>query len=234
MQSIIDIKEGAIFISDAHDNINRRSFLQFLKKIDTKELNPPQLFLMGDLFDFLAYGASYTIKFYKKQIELINKISQKIPTYYLEGNHDFNLQKIFPYLKVFPIEKQPILVSYKDKKGLISHGDIYSGWIYKLSHKILRNYFFLKLLDIINGERFSKNYLQKASKKIICKKIPNFENIIKQKISLYDIAVSDIDFILEGHYHQGVTIKINSLIYINLHSYFCDKRYFTLQDKIDS
>ena len=159
----IQIKEGAIFISDAHANTNRKEFLHFLQSMDKGELTPPQLFLMGDLFDFLAYGASYTQKFYQQEINLINKLSYTIEIFYIEGNHDFNLKKIFPNIKVYPIEKQPLLVSYKNQKGLISHGDINGSMIYKISHKILRSYIFLKILDIIVGEKFSTKYLKAFS-----------------------------------------------------------------------
>ena len=235
MKNIIEIKEGAIFISDAHENENRKEFLKFLQKVDKGEIKTPQLFLMGDLFDFLTFEAKYTLKFFHEEIQLINKISQNIEVIYVEGNHDFNLQKIFPFAKVYPLKKQPIKVKYKNQFGLISHGDVYSDWIYTLSHKIFRNDFLIKILHIINGDKLSANYLKKASKKQICKKIPFFKNIIKQKLLLYDIGLSEIDFILEGHYHQGVIFDDMKPLYINLHSYGCDKKYLQIKgDKINS
>jgi len=57
--------------------------------------------------------------------------------------------------------------------------------------------------------------------------------MIKQKILLYDIGVSEIGFVLEGHYHQGVELKLQMCEYINFSSYACDERYYTLEgDKI--
>jgi len=225
---VIEIKEGAIFIADVHANENRKEFLNFLDEV--KEINPPQLFLMGDIFDFLAYEAKYTLKFYEEEIKKLNSLSLEI--IYLEGNHDFGISKIFPKIKVFPLSKQPVKVRYKNQIGFIAHGDVFSGVGYNFFHFFLRSSLLLKILNILNGEKFSKSYLQKANSKRICKKIPNFLKIAKQKIKKYDIDTSEVDFIIEGHYHQGEFID-DKPFYFNLQSFGCGGKYYKIVgDKI--
>jgi len=225
---VIEIKEGAIFIADVHANKNRKEFLSFLDEV--KKINPPQLFLMGDIFDFLTYEAKYTLKFYEEEIKKLNSLNLEI--IYLEGNHDFGISKIFPNIKVFPLSKQPVKVRYKNQVGFIAHGDVFSGIKYNFFHFFLRSSLILKILNSLNGEKFSKGYLKKAANKKICKKIPNFLKIAKQKIKKYDIGISEVDFIIEGHYHQGEFID-EKPFYFNLKSYGCDKKYYQIVgDKI--
>ncbi len=227
---MIEIKEGAVFVSDVHVNKKRRVLFDFLKEIES--LRPPQLFFMGDIFDFLTYPAKYTLKFYEKEIDAINKLSLKLDIYYLEGNHDFNLKEIFPKVKVFPLSHQPIKVKYKNQVGFLAHGDVFSGFLYNFFHFFLRNRVLLSFLNLIAGTKLPKYYLDKTNNKKICKKITEFEKIIKQKIHLYDIEVSEVDFIIEGHYHQGVFFD-EECLYFNLKSYGCDKKYYQIiGDKI--
>ncbi len=227
---MIEIKEGAIFVADVHENEDRRDLFDFLDEV--KSLNPPQLFLMGDIFDFLTYPAKYTLTFYKEEIEVINNLSKSIKIYYLEGNHDFNLKEIFPNIKVFPLSKQPVKVKYKEQIGFIAHGDIFSGFKYNFFHFFLRNRYLLSFLNFVAGKKLPLYYLNKTKNKKICKKIPNFPKIIKQKVDLYDIGLSEVDFIIEGHYHQGVFFD-EKCSYFNLKAYGCDKKYYQIKgDKI--
>ncbi|MCD8541207.1 MAG: hypothetical protein LRY22_00560 [Aliarcobacter cryaerophilus] len=55
---------------------------------------------MGDNFDFLSNEIKYFKNRNKDIIELLNSLSDSFEIFYLEGNHDYNLSKIFPnYLK---------------------------------------------------------------------------------------------------------------------------------------
>ena len=83
-------------MADAHENVNRDGFLKFLRAVDSGEIKEsPQIFLLGDIFDFLTGEGEYTQKFYAEHLRLINKISQKVEIFYFEGNHDFRLSNLF-------------------------------------------------------------------------------------------------------------------------------------------
>ena len=233
----MEIKEGAIFISDAHENEKRDYFLQFLKTLDNNEIKTPQLFLMGDIFDLLIFEISYTKSLFKEHIHLINNLSQKIEIFYFEGNHDFNLQKLFPKVKVFPISAQPTLLNFQGKKIFLSHGDLYQGRKYTFFTTIIRNSYLLKCLNLIDKttkNSISKRIFASQLNKKLCRKIENFHKFVKQKLQKYDIGVTKIDFIYEGHYHQNKEFVFEKLKYKNFGSFACDKSYYkiTFKDEI--
>ena len=117
----LEIKEGAIFSADAHESSQRDFFFQFL--LHVKINKPTQLFLMGDMFDLLVGSVGYGVAKYQRYIELINAIALDTEVFYFEGNHDFDLGKLFQRVKVIPLEQQPLLFILPDGKNcLLSHG----------------------------------------------------------------------------------------------------------------
>ncbi|RUM69035.1 MAG: UDP-2,3-diacylglucosamine diphosphatase [Sulfurospirillum sp.] len=234
---MIEIKEGALFISDAHDNVTREAFYRFLCDIDEGEIKTEQLFLMGDMFDLLVGQVSYTHRHYRKTIDLINRLSRKTEIIYLEGNHDFNLRKLFPAVTVIPIQKQPVTARFHEKSILLSHGDWNENATYRIYAKLIRNPLLLTLLNLIDHLRkhtISKSILKQQQLKYICKKSPRFHRYIKQKIQTYDIETSKIDFICEGHHHQNREFVFDDMTYKNFSAYACDKSYYkiTFTDKV--
>lgn len=224
---MFEINEGAIFISDAHDNANKKHFLNFLKALKNGDIElPSQLFLMGDMFDLLTCTA-YTQMFYKEQIDLLNELSNDIDIFYFEGNHDFNLSEIFPKIKVFPINLQPQLFIADRQKISLAHGDIFLSLTETICLRALRNKVLLKFLDFLDKKidyKISKILLKTQENKFLDYKIPNFKEIINKKIKHYNN-----DFIIEGHYHQGVNFYINDKYYVNLPCFACEQRYFVVK-----
>ncbi len=233
----LEIKEGALFISDAHDNVTREGFYRFLCAIDEGDIKTSQLFLMGDMFDLLVGQVTYTHRHYRKTIEKLNQLSQKIDIIYLEGNHDFNLRRLFPHVTVIPITQQPLIADFHHHTILLSHGDWCEDARYLRYAKIIRNPFLLHLLNLLDHLRnfkISQSILRKQQRKLICRKTPNFYRYIKQKTEKYDIGISKIDFVCEGHYHQNVEYRFKSFTYRNFSSFACDKSYYKISftDKV--
>ncbi|WP_193215690.1 UDP-2,3-diacylglucosamine diphosphatase, partial [Aliarcobacter butzleri] len=140
----LQIKDEAIFVADSHFNQKNQELLQLLKKIENKEINISQLFLMGDIFDFLSSECKFFIKQNSEVITLLNKLSNDLEIIYLEGNHDFNLQNLFSNIKVIKRENQPFFAKIEEKKVALSHGDNFLDWKYELFCKLIRNSIFLK------------------------------------------------------------------------------------------
>ncbi|MCH9813753.1 MAG: UDP-2,3-diacylglucosamine diphosphatase [Epsilonproteobacteria bacterium] len=233
----IQIQDGALFISDAHDNEKRDGFHQFLQQLIQGKRTTSQLFLMGDMFDLLVGEVTYTKSLFSNTITLLNTLSTKIEIYYFEGNHDFNLQPLFPNITVIPLKNQPTLCTIGSQKLLLSHGDLYQGFSYTLYTALIRNSNLLKFLnfiDIRTDNSISKKILTPQLTKEICYKISNFQEIIKQKIKKYDIGITEIDFVCEGHHHQNKVYEFEHLNYINFSSFACDKCYYqiTFKEKI--
>ena len=226
----LKIKDGALFISDAHENDKRDGFYRFLLKIKSKEIDPPQLFLMGDIFDLLVGEVKYTREKYKKELDLIEEIGKHIEVFYFEGNHDFLLKNLFKNVKVIDFDMQPKLFLMQNSRVLLSHGDKYSDRLHAIYTNIIRNRYLIKILnifDIIFGYRISKKIENNLLKKHICSQIDGFQNIIKNKI---DKNINNIaDIIAEGHYHQNRCFIYKNIKYINFPSFACNQSYFIVQ-----
>ncbi|OSQ24338.1 UDP-2,3-diacylglucosamine hydrolase [Campylobacter concisus] len=238
------IKEGAIFLADAHENTNRDGFLKFLRAVDSGEIKePPQIFLLGDMFDFLTGEGEYTRGFYSEHLSLINKISQKVEIFYFEGNHDFRLSNLFnktreiwdgremlryKSVRVYDIYDQPAnFKTINEERVQIAHGDIFLPFIDKYALRFLRVKWFLKFMNALDkflNFKISKAILAKLTKKNLDYKIPNFKELMSKHLQGYEAGI-----VIEGHYHQGEQFNIYDKFYINLPCFAYEQSYFVVE-----
>ncbi|WP_072681137.1 UDP-2,3-diacylglucosamine diphosphatase [Arcobacter sp. LA11] len=225
----LSIDHGAIFVADSHYNERRPEFLIFLKKLRNKEIKTTQLFLMGDMFDFISAESKYFIKRNQELIDIINELSHQIQIIYLEGNHDYNMDSLFQKVLVVKREKQPLNAQYNGKSVSLSHGDNFTPWHYNLYCKVIRNHALLVFLNLIDFNGFiSKKIYYSLIKKNICSKMKDFDSFAKKRINNYKS-----DIIVEGHFHQGKEFSLNNQQYINIPSLFCDKKYIVLKEDFE-
>ncbi len=223
----MNIREDAIFIADSHYNPNRQELKLFLLQLQSNKIQTSQLFLMGDMFDFLSSQISYFKEQNQDIIELLNQLSYRIEIIYLEGNHDFSLSKLFPNILIIPREQQPLICNYDKEKVALAHGDIFTPFNYNLYTKIIRNIFFLKLLNIIDiNSWLSKRVDNWLLEKKICSECDDFDEFSKKRIDFYKYY--NVQIIIEGHFHHG-NLKNN---YINIPSLACGGQYFRIKNKI--
>ena len=232
MPEQIVVKSSAIFIADSHENENRENFWHFLCALKSGEIKTPQLFLMGDMFDFLAGECEFFVKFYERYVRAIDEIGEEMEIYYFEGNHDFNLAPLFKNVKAYPIGAQPVkFASECGQSVLIAHGDIFLPFVSKYALRFLRVKFFLKTMNFFDkflNFRLSKQILNKLKRKILDYKIPNFKNLVEAKMRRYN-AFYEADIVIEGHYHQGEQYTIGKQKYINIPSFACEQSYFVVE-----
>jgi len=215
------IQDNAIFIADAHFNRERTQLHKILLMLQNGTLSSKQIFLMGDMFDFLTGDIEYFIDINQEVISLINELSDTHEILYLEGNHDFNLLELFPNINIVSREEQPFLVSIDEREIFIAHGDIFTPTAYNIYSTIIRNRNFMKFINFINKNNFLSKYVEeKLIKKKICHKQNNFLGFVHNRINSYN-SLEKIDLIIEGHFHQGYL----SDRYINIPSLACDNRY---------
>jgi UDP-2,3-diacylglucosamine hydrolase len=208
-----EIKENALFIADAHYPNHGDDFLIILKALEKKSIETPQLFLMGDIFDLLFGHNEYIKTFSKEGIELLQKLSKKIEIFYIEGNHDFCLQEIFPNIKIYKREEQPAKFRLNNQNIYLSHGDKYkTGVLYSIYSKLLRNKKTLTLLKPFE-KPIINHRMKKLKRKIICGDFKGYQKRFDKIISKYHKN----SIIIEGHFHQARIYKN----YISLPSLAC-------------
>lgn len=219
---MIEIQEKALFIADSHYPHHGEAFLETLYKLEREEIKTSQLFLMGDNFDLLFGHNDYIQTYSTEAIMLLQKLSETLDIHYFEGNHDFCLQEIFPKIKVYNREVQPVHFRLNKKKVAISHGDKYvTGFGYDLYCKILRNKITLNLLKPF--EKFIiDDRMKKLSSKHICHTFHGFEKRVEAILKNY----TDVDLVIEGHFHQSKIIGK----YISLPSQACQNMVAVVEE----
>jgi UDP-2,3-diacylglucosamine hydrolase len=222
-EQLIEIREGALFVADSHYPHHGDEFLRLLQKLEGREIETPQLFLMGDNFDLLFGYNDYIQTFSSEVISLLQKLSETLEIHYFEGNHDFSLKDIFTNIKIYSRDEQPIVFGLEEKRIAISHGDKYAtGFGYDLYCKVLRNRFFLTMLRpferIIIGHQMAK-----LAQKNICRPLHDFDERVKKIVKHYGKA----DLVIEGHFHQARLVGK----YISLPSLACQKKVGVMKNK---
>ena len=226
---MLELKPDTIIVSDVHYSKINTSFIK-----DILETKASQIVLNGDIFELISDYISESKKYNIDLIEALNSLAQKKEILYLEGNHDFNLKKTFKNIKIIDIKNQPLKCKYNNKVIYIAHGDCFAHTLrYKIYTMIIRNKLLLKTIDLLEkiiGNKVFYKIIDKKSTKNKCKKIQDFREIVKKRISKYP---KDADFIIEGHFHQGVRYIFDDLKYINLPAYYCDKQIYKINTLTD-
>ncbi len=216
------IKNGAIFIADAHYNSQREELMDILNDIKNGNIKATQLFLMGDIFDFLCDEADYFQDINYHLVDLIDEISHNLEVIYFEGNHDYNLEDTFLRLNLIPRKQQPIYTKIDNKTVALAHGDIFTPKLYNIYTAIIRNPYLLNFINLIDINNWiTKKIEQKLKSKNLCRKKNNFEQLVQERIKNYKV-----DLIIEGHFHDGYL----SEKYINVPAFVCGKQYMQYID----
>lgn len=224
------LKPGAILIADAHCAPWRREFIDFLRALESGSIITPQLILMGDVFDMLYGPIPRTYHYNTEGLDLLNRLAEKIQIIYLEGNHDFLVDRVLPNIEVVRREHQPLLLDYEGKRVGLSHGDQVMGFGYEVYTALIRSPFVLGILRIIDtiGKGFIVSWLERMMKrKHHCRPIEHFETLIENRLS--ELSTDNFDVLIEGHFHQNRIFETDGLHYINLAAFACNERYFTVQ-----
>ncbi len=230
--SPLTLQEGAILIADAHYSFKHPALLEFIRDISTKKILTTQLLLMGDIFDLLFKDIAITQERNREVIDLLNALSKEIDVIYLEGNHDFNLQDVFPEVQVFPLNQQPVDAQWNGQRIGLAHGDLGGETGYKVYTALIRNHLIQKMLNSIDslGNHFIINALDdKLKKKEDCRSIEGFETYVKKHLSQVDL--NRYDYFIEGHFHQNAQFDIEKCRYINLAAFACHEHYFVVQSE---
>lgn len=226
----LPLYEGAILIGDAHYSQGKPQFLPFLRSLASGRIKAPQLILMGDIFDQLFGGIAFTYERNAEAVELIRKIALQTEIIYLEGNHDFQLARIFDNIRIFPIEQQPVTCRYGSKSVLLAHGDFALGAGYGFYTKMIRSALLLRVLRVIDnftGHSIVRWVDRHNAEKDDCSRFEGFEEYIKKRLEILDL--SSADYYIEGHYHQNRSFDVAGCTYINLAAFSCNQRYFQIQ-----
>ena len=252
----LELKNGAFFVADAHENEQRQGFLELLRALDGGQITTPQLIIMGDMFDMLVWQICATHEFAAPYVNLLEKLASKgIEVLYIEGNHDFNVARFFKRVKVFSLKNQPIILQSPSNlafswakfgenalkfigkasefKGIsqvkLAHGDIFLPPLLAFALKSLRCPLLLTFLNFIDKVAFGKisaRILKNQKKKDLFYQIADFDTLAIQRYAKYR---TNGDLVIEGHYHQNAIINTKECKYINLPTFAYERSFFVVE-----
>ena len=198
-----------LFISDLHLHQTRPEvtglFQDFIDELLTITTPNPELYILGDLFEFWI-GDDYEDLLYSEITnQLKNLVKSGIKTYLMHGNRDFLIGENFLSKTGIELLKEPTIFSYKDKNIMLSHGDQFciDDIEYQAYRKIVRNQewqrSFLsfpidKRLKILNEARDASSQSQDMKSNEIMDVNVNEVAAVVQK--------NNIDILIHGHTHR--------------------------------
>ena len=148
--------------SDLHLTDSTSSLYQaFLRVLHEPTTSHDCVVFSGDIFDLLVGDSSYFHEKYRDFFLAVERLaSLGVKLHYIEGNHDFHLQKHFPDAFHFHAESVVItdLTSDPPKKIYIAHGDLVdqSDVAYLRMRKFLRGKSIEVLSYLIPGRVIEK------------------------------------------------------------------------------
>lgn len=114
-----------LFISDIHLEDKRADisecFLNFLK---TEGPKADAVYILGDLFE-VWIGDDNNTPFYQTILSAIQTLSTTTPVYFMRGNRDFLIGKLFAQKTGCTLLEDPSLIDLYGQRILLSHGDIF-------------------------------------------------------------------------------------------------------------
>jgi len=235
MSPSMTLKEGAWLIADAHYAHYNPSLYEFLSSVLDEDL-PPQMILMGDIFDLLFGHAPNSIEPNRKMVDLLKRISMRTEIVYLEGNHDFGLKRVFgDSIRVFERSKQPLIATFADKSVALHHGDILQGTGYEIYTAWIRNPLVdrvLNLIDTFTGGAIIRWLEGYNRRKRPCYRIEDFEERAKNRLGIIKKRYL-FDIWIDGHFHQNVHLKFGDIEYRNLPAFACSRSYLIVKSSND-
>lgn len=223
-----------------------RLFLDFLNHEKTSESE--HVFLLGDIFDLLVGGNR---SFYEEFEEVFQKLEDLMnhgkTVYYIDGNHDFHLEKFFSKNvkhRNFIYSKKAIHLEIEERKYYFCHGDDIEieNLSYKIYYSVIRSPLIKFLAEDIVPFSFTKSIGDWASSRSRKKNIKKYEervDIIKDKFrrSAENLFKNNRGFevLVSGHSHVKDSYKSElGFKYINNGFFPKEQTFLFIKDGSDS
>ena len=208
------------YVSDLHlrsqDDRVAKYLLDFLKTVPQRG----DIFILGgDIFDLFVGNKKVFRKNFSKIITAIRDLDCRgVYVYYIEGNHDFHLRRVFRHQKNIAVEENDFEVRAGRRSFWFSHGDQIDredrGYLFLRA--VTRSGIFQVLIGMIPDNVFAEvgNWSSKASRKYTNGPRLNPESQERIRNLYKDFAKEKIsrgyDYVFVGHSHLFDDLEIDS------------------------
>lgn len=205
---------------------------KIVKWLDTIKSDAEEICLLGDVFDFWFEYKTVVPRGYVRLLGKIAELSDSgIKIHYFTGNHDM---WTFDYLEKelnVTIYRAPIEINYNNRSFYIGHGDGLGPGDH--GYKFIKKVFASKVCQWLFARLHPNfgigiaNYFSKKSRIATGTSDEKFLGDEKEWLVIYSkeiLAKKHFDYLIFGHRHLPLDIKIDSSRYINLGDWI---QYFT-------
>lgn len=113
-----------LFISDLHLQKNEPQITAiFLDFMENRAPKADALYILGDFFE-VWIGDDDRSNFNQHIIQVLQQLSEVTPIYFMRGNRDLLIGKIFAKTANISLLNDPCVINLYDKPILLTHGDI--------------------------------------------------------------------------------------------------------------
>ena len=205
---------------------------RIVKWLDSIKDDAEELYLLGDVFDFWFEYKTVVPRGYVRLLGKIAELSDAgIKIHYFTGNHDM---WTFDYLEKelnVKIYRAPIEINYNDKAFYIGHGDGLGPGDH--GYKFIKKVFASKVCQWLFARLHPNlgigiaNYFSRKSRIATGTTDEKFLGEEKEWLVIYSkeiLAKRHFDYLIFGHRHLPLDIKIENSRYVNLGDWI---QYFT-------
>ena len=229
------------FFSDIHiENSSDWKFDKFVKVLDNISEDAENVILLGDIFDFWVGHNKYFVEKFNPIINQFSKmVNRGIKFYYVEGNHDFNLQKFFHEKLGFKVLADELNLTLYGKKIRVEHGDLMDSSVFYLAwRRFVRSCLIkfvmvslpAKCVDMIGCylSKRSKSKNPVVNRKKLDIKINNFAKK-RLKLDAFDVFIFGHIHLMKDFILPGTNLRV-----INIGSWNGGSKYLKMNlDSID-
>ncbi|WP_338636582.1 UDP-2,3-diacylglucosamine diphosphatase [Spirobacillus cienkowskii] len=245
----LQIINNFIVISDVHlrnpKDENTKIFIETLDQIIVENYKNKidALFLLGDIFDFIAASKNYFLNFWKEIFDKFAQIKQLgMQIYFIEGNHDFGFEHFkSKTLNHYFTDYGDFIIEFEHKIfGLVvlRHGDnVVCSNSYHKVRAILKSSYFQKLINFLLPGFIMHficiSYAKKSRKKGEYNKLqPSFlKHCIENYTNEYKTNFNKkIDTLFLGHIHVFLDTSLNNSRFIVGPDWHSAPNYFICTD----
>ena len=196
--------------------------------LDEIKSDAEELYLMGDVFDFWFEYKTVVPRGYVRLLGKLAELSDAgIKLHYFTGNHDMWVFDYLPKEIGATLYREPVQREINGKKFFLAHGDGLGPGDngYKFIKKVFANKFSQWLFARLHPNLGigMANYWSKKSRIATQLEEEKFLGDDKEWLVMFSkeiLAKEHFDYLIFGHRHLPLDIKINSSRYINLGDWF--------------
>lgn len=206
------------YVSDLHLRDPAEPRARYLVAFLTQHVNSGDIFVLGgDIFDLFVGNKNLFIDKFSEILSALSRAAERgARVYYLQGNHDFQLDGVFPERKNILLLDDDFPIDWEGKRIWVSHGDQINrdDYGYLFLRFITRSLFFRLLLALVPGGAVEKigAWSSRASRKYTdLSKSPTpkreaTKNLFREYASEKISAGSDL--VLIGHSHIADQLEL--------------------------